>query len=529
MSALREIARALSAAWDLDTTLDLIVHRTTTLMAVDSCSIYLLDPGGALLRLRATTGLARRALGRATLTMGEGMTGYAVAHNRPVFAADARSDPLFKPVAEADEGSFTSLLAIPLVIDQQPIGALNVQTLELRRFDEDELALLLLVGDLAAGALAKARLYDRQKQQIDELRALAMTSEAVTSPQYLDDILDIVTALAAETMQAAVCSIFLVNENGTHLDLRSAERKTRPYRHRPPLPVDQGLIGRVFQSGQSLTVTDVRTHDGYLSADLARDEGLVSLLAVPLSVRERVIGVLACYTDQQRTFSPEQQAWFLTLANQTALGIENTRLVTNAAVVREMHHRIKNNLQTIAMLMQLQLADAAQLTARQVLHDNIHRVHAIAAVHEVLSERGFHLVDVRDVVTRIAQMTALSMTLPDVDLDIQVFGEALFLPSRVTTLLALAINELVQNALEHGFRGRTSGTVRISIGLTPEEVAILVSDNGRGLPEPLQRGLGLELVENLIQGDLNGRIRFHRLHTGTEVSLRVPRAIAEKT
>ena len=78
------------------------------------------------------------------------------------------------------------------------------------------------------------------------------------------------------------------------------------------------------------------------------------LLAVPLVVREKAIGVLSCYTNRPRTFSESDIVLFSTLANQTALAIENARLVTNAAVVREMHHRIKNNLQTVAMLLRMQ-------------------------------------------------------------------------------------------------------------------------------------------------------------------------------
>ncbi len=106
LAALREIAQALSTAWDLDTTLDLIARKTTEVMHVDSCTIYLLDPDGQSLRLRATTGLARRALGRVTLRVGEGMTGYAVAHNRPVHASNAQDDPHFKRLRGTDEMAF---------------------------------------------------------------------------------------------------------------------------------------------------------------------------------------------------------------------------------------------------------------------------------------------------------------------------------------------------------------------------------------------------------------------------------------
>jgi two-component sensor histidine kinase len=347
-------------------------------MHVDSCTIYLLDPDGETLRLRASTGLARRAIGRAILRVGEGMTGYAVEINQPVHAQDAPNHPRFKRVDEAEEADFQSLLAISMQIEDQPMGAMNVQTIEPHHFTADEIEILALIGDLAAGALVKARLYDRQKQQIEEMEALA---------------------------------------------------------------------------------------------------------------------------------------------------IENARLVTNTAVIREMHHRIKNNLQTVAMLMQMQIPDAEELDTRHVLETNVHRIHSIAAVHEVLSEQGFRLVDVKDVLERITQMTAETMTVPGQSIVLDVYGENLTLPSRAATSLALVVNELVQNALEHAFDGRERGKVQISLGRSPEDLIVLVRDDGAGFPERHAPGLGLEIVETLVTEDLHGRIKFYRLPEGTEVSIRMPRTI----
>jgi two-component system, sensor histidine kinase PdtaS len=527
LAALREIARALSAAWDLDTSLDLIARKTTEVMHVDSCTIYLLDPDGVTLRLRATTGLAHRALGRATLKVGEGMTGYAVERNRPVFAADAQHDPHFKWVDEAEEKAFRSLLAVPLVVESRAIGALNVQTVTPHDYTGEEVEILSLIGDLAAGALVKAQLYDRQASQIEELRALARVSEALSSPQYLDDILDMVTTMAAQTMAAAVCALFLLNESGDRLELRSVRRTTSPYRRREPLRLGEGAVGQVALTGQPIYIQDVRVDERYLNREMARTEGLVSFLAVPLTVRERVIGVLSCYTAEPYDFSEEQRALFATLAGQTALAIENTRLVTNAAVIREMHHRIKNNLQTVAMLMRLQMGEAEQLDARAVLETGMQRIRSIAAVHEVLSEQGFRLVDVRDVLQRISRMTAESMAAPGQQLAITVEGEALLLPARAATALALVVNELTQNALDHAFAGQAAGEVLISLGRSPEELVIVVRDNGAGLPENPLRGVGLEIVETLVRDDLQGRLRFNRLPTGTEVTLRIPRSVEQ--
>ena len=512
LAALREIARALSSAWDLDTTLDLITRKTTEIMGADSCAIYLLDADDTTLRLRASTGLARRALGLATLQVGEGMTGYAVAQNRPVYAADAQHDPHFKWVDDTEERRFRSLLAVPLVLNDRPIGALNVQTAAPRDYSAEEIDLLALVGDLAAGALVKARLYDRQRRQLDELRTLAEVSEAITSPQYLDQILEVVTELAARMVGATGCAIYLLEHPEENGDATAPPVFANPTG--APLP-DVTALATVAQTGQPLVVSQLP------------DAGGAALLAVPLAVQERVIGVLACLAPPGHAFSDGQQTLLTTLANQTALAIENARLVTSAAVVREMHHRIKNNLQTVAMLMQLQLPDADRLETRAVLLINIHRIRSIAAVHEVLSEQGFRLVNVRAVLERIAQMTMTGMARPHQAVGISVHGDNLLLPSRAATALAVVVNELVQNSLEHAFVGRDAGHIDIVLARAPDALLVVVRDDGVGLPDELPRSLGLEIAETLVADDLQGELQFVRRPIGAEARIRLPRAGSE--
>lgn len=509
LSALRDIARALSGAWALDSTLDLIAEKTTAVTQVDSCSIYLLDSDSDLLRLQASTGLARQSFGHAVLRVGEGLTGYALQANCPIAAADAQNHPRFKTLDETMEAAYTSLLAIPLLIEERPIGAMNVQTIREHDFTADEIELVALIGDLAAGALAKAQLYDKQRRQIDELQALADVSELVTSPQYLDDILDVVTAMAARAMQTAVCLIFLLNEDSTHLELHSAKRND-PNHPLYMLPVNDGDMTAAVSSS-SVAIA------GWMAKNR-----LQTVMAVPLSVRDKVIGVLACYGEGKRPFSPEQHGLLTTLANQTALAIENGRLVTNAAVVREMHHRIKNNLQTVAMLMQMQLTDADPLNARDVLQTNIHRIRSIASVHEVLSERGFRLVDVKDVIQRISQAMATTMVQPKKSIQIRITGEPLQLPSKEATALTLVINELLQNSLEHAFTGRQAGMVEVLFSQSANAITVVVRDDGVGIADDYIPNLGLEIAETLVEDDLNGRLSFHHLDPGTEICIHLP-------
>src|SRR5574337_942248 len=128
ISALRAISQAIGAALDLDSTLQLITKTASTVMGMDSCSIYLLDPAEEFLVLKASTGLAEDAVGRARLRVGEGLTGWAIREGQPVASSDAASDPRFVYLPETREYHFQSLAAVPLVSGGRVIGAINVQT-----------------------------------------------------------------------------------------------------------------------------------------------------------------------------------------------------------------------------------------------------------------------------------------------------------------------------------------------------------------------------------------------------------------
>jgi two-component sensor histidine kinase len=134
----------------------------------------------------------------------------------------------------------------------------------------------------------------------------------------------------------------------------------------------------------------------------------------------------------------------------------------------------------------------------------VNRILSIAAVHEVLSQRGFRQVDLRDVLERVTRAVAHNMQRPDLDVEVTVEGDEVALPSQEATSLALAVNELVQNALEHAFVGRGQGRVEVTLRRTPGELAIEVRDDGVGLSAGSARSLGLEIVETLVLEDLNG-------------------------
>jgi signal transduction protein with GAF and PtsI domain len=527
-AALRDISQAIAAALDLDTTLHLITRKTAEVMRMDSCSIYLLDAAGEALVLRATTGLAPESVGRARLRYGEGMTGYAAQRGVAVYSSDAASDPRFVYVPGTREYAFRSLLAVPLRVAGRVLGAMNVQTAAVHTYTADEIELLTLIADLAAGAIEKATLYDHMRRQIMELSTLAEASKTITSPLYLEEMLRLIVEMATSMLGARLCSLMLLDEQTGELVLTAAHRAGERYQARPALRAGEGIVGLVAQTGQPVAVFDVLEDPRFLHKEMAREEGLRALLAVPLVVRERVIGVFNCYKDRPHQFAPQEISLFSTLANQTALAIENSSLVVRSAVVREMHHRVKNNLQTIAMLLRLQLRDGREVSGREVLTETINRILSIAAVHEILSLEGFRLINVRELLERVARTVGQTMAHPAREVSVAIEGNDLYMPSQQATSVALAVTELVQNTLEHAFADRPRGAVRIGLAQTDREWIIEVADDGVGLPagvDPLAtETLGLKIVRALATEDLGGRFEVATGDGGgTRAVLAIPR------
>ena len=523
LRAVGQISAALAAAWKLDDTLEAITRITSQVMGVDSCSIYLQDEANQRLVLKATTGLARESIGRASLGSGEGLTGWAITHGQPVAASDAVHDPRFKLLPETHEENLSSLMAVPLSVQGRVIGAMNVQTAQAHNFTEDEVELLLLIANLAAGALEKASLYDRMQQQIQELSTLAEVSRAVISPLYLDEMLGVVTEMAARVMGAKATTLRLLDEATGQLALRATHNIGDAKELFATIELGQSISGRVAARGEAIIVPIVQSDERYLNRVLAEREGWVSLLSVPLVVRDKIMGVFSCYTGSYHEFTPKEVELFQTLANQTALAIENARLVVNTAVVSEMHHRVKNNLQTIALLLRLQMSEARNLRAEDVLAETVNRILSIAAVHETLSEHGLRVVDVKDVLERVTRSIGETMLSDGQGIVIRVQGDRLILPSREATSLSLATSELVQNAVEHAFTDSGEGEILVQLQVEAGENRVIVQDNGVGSARPqATRGLGLQIVETLVNDDLKGHFELERSPGGTRAIIRFP-------
>jgi len=166
------------------------------------------------------------------------------------------------------------------------------------------------------------------------LEALSKVSSAISSDLYLDDILRLIVTVTAGVMNSKICSLMLLNEKN-ELEIKATQSINPEYIRKPNLKIGEGIAGKVTIENRPIVVFDVQSEKEYIHKDLARKEGLASMLSVPLAVRGKVIGVLNTYTSTPHKFSEEEIEILQTVASQAAVTIENTHLMVKTRVIEE--------------------------------------------------------------------------------------------------------------------------------------------------------------------------------------------------
>jgi two-component sensor histidine kinase len=204
--------------------------------------------------------------------------------------------------------------------------------------------------------------------------------------------------------------------------------------------------------------------------------------------------------------------------------------VTLDATIREIHHRVKNNLQTVAALLRLQARRSTAPEVRTALEESVRRVSSIALVHETLSQALDDAVAFDEIADKVMAMVG-DVASPDRAVATRRTGSAGLLPAAVATPLALVLAELLQNAAEHAFAGPRGGTIDVRLDRRPTGLRVEVVDDGGGLPEGFaldgSKRLGLQIVRTLVVGELGGAIEMATNGAGgTSVVLDVPLSVA---
>jgi two-component sensor histidine kinase/putative methionine-R-sulfoxide reductase with GAF domain len=457
---LTETIEAVNSTLDLEEVLSQVATKVADALQADACFVYLYDERTGELVLRATHGSnVAEMTQRPRMRPGEGITGSAAAARAPVaISRAAHLDPRFKNFPNLPEDEYESILAVPILARGERLeGALNVRTREPRRFTDDEIELLLAIAAQVAQSIEHAKLYTEAQRRVHELEALARISEAVSDSLYLEESLE---AIVKTTMDA------------------------------------------LSATGAALVLEDGK---------IAWPEGRADAHAIrhPLRWRGREIGELVA--DRASPFTQHDRELLASIAQQAAVALEHGRAVMRGVLAQEIHHRVKNNLQTVASLLRLQARASGPIDPRKALEDSVNRILAIAAVHELLTERRDDDVDLADLLGRLRGMLVQGVAggrAVDESL------EPVLLAGHRATALALVFSELLGNALEHG-----GGQVRVDLHRDNGGVVLAISDDGRGIDGAALDGTGLSIVRALVRDELRGTFEL-TADAGTRAEVR---------
>ena len=170
------------------------------------------------------------------------------------------------------------------------------------------------------------------KANIDTLSKI---SNAITSDLYLEDMLKLIVTLTANVMHAKICALWLLDPKTKELRIRATQAMSSEYLEERSIKLGEGIVGLVAKEKKAMTILNVVNDKRYKEKDLAKQEGLVSMLSVPMIIKKRVIGVINCYTTSEYNFSKSDIEHLSLVANQAAVAIENTELMVKTKVIQE--------------------------------------------------------------------------------------------------------------------------------------------------------------------------------------------------
>ena len=333
---LHEVAKDISSNLELRELLNRIVAMIMNFVTADSCLIYLYDRQNDELILTASSKAKEKSIGRVKLKIGEGVTGWAAKEKRPVvLPKEAYKDQRFKTFTSLEEDKYQAFMSIPILSKDEVIGVMNVRNVEAHNYPEHQVNLLFTVSRYLGSAIHNAIIYEEVTRKAKQLDLLSEVSRTIVSDHYLKEILQLIVAMTAKVMDSQICSIMLLDEKRNELFIAATQSLSQEYLSKPNLKVGQSVSGKVVLEKRPTTVLDVTKEPGYMYPEVARQEGIVSLLSVPMMVKDRAIGIINSYTKSEHRFKQEEISILQTVANQAAVAIENTHLSEEILTAKE--------------------------------------------------------------------------------------------------------------------------------------------------------------------------------------------------
>lgn len=559
LDLLYQVDRIIHSTLEPQEALQLILEQAVRVMRASSGSVVLINPTSGLLEIHASMGLPPKA-SDVKLRLGEGITGWVARKGQPIRSGDVSQDARYVQLRQ----NVHSELAVPLVVNGEVRGVLNVDSDRKDAFSAGDQELLEALSLSAAKVIHNTWLYEQLRLKARLFETLARVGQTINSALNLDDALQLITREACIMMNAKMCSLMLLEESREWLELRASYGAGQAYVQRPKLSVAESLVGVVVRRRKPLQVENVQTSSRYQSTELARREGLVALLSVPLLFAGQSIGVLSVYTDRAYKFSDEEIRILSALAELSAIAIEKARLYERVVDVEEqlrqneklsalgllaaeVAHEIRNPLTVMKMLyhsldLKFPKADPRAKDA-QILGEKIEHLNKI--VEQILAfarttEPKFAPVSLNELVEELGLLVRHKLRNQNIQFTHKLDANLPLVMADATQLEQAFLN-LILNAAEAMPSGGkltvTSQAVTVDNSVKSTHVVVEFKDTGEGMTEEQRKrafssvlsttkakgtGLGLAIVGRVVETH-RGEIQIKsRVGHGTSISVLLP-------
>ena len=555
---LYQVSKVIHSTLDQQEALDLIVREAVGLVNATSGSVVLINPIDWFLEIQAAHGLSAGA--KLKLRVGEGITGWVAQQGKSAIVPDVSADKRYVPVHEHTR----SELAVPLEINGVVSGVVNVDSDKPSAFDDNDLALLTELASQAALVIHNAFLYEKSLIRANLFESLITVGQAITSAVDLDEALAAITREAASLMNAKTCALQLLDESSSHLTLVASHGAGEAYLNKPRVDIAESFLGSVVNLKKPLQIENVQTSNAYQQQDIAREEGLVAMLSIPLEFGGNAIGTLNVYKEETYAFSNDEIHIAKALAELSALAIEKARLleriVESEELLRqneklsalgllagEVAHEIRNPLTVLKMLyhsLGLEFPeDDPRAEDVRIMGEKMDHLNTI--VEQILTfarnaEPSLKPTDINKLIDDLRILVRRKMAQQNVELEIQLEDNLPTVKADGPQLSQVFLN-LTLNALEAMPNGGSltieSRTIQLNKGVAvPTHVRIEFRDTGCGMDaesreraftsllntsKPDGAGLGLAIVGRIIESH-GGRIKIKPSDSGTTFSILLP-------
>lgn len=552
LELLYQVSNVIHSTLEPEQALKLILREAIRLTGASSGSVVLINPTNGFLEIQAAEGLPDGAASL-KLRVGEGITGWVARSGQAARVGDVAADRRYVMV----HPGVKSELAVPLEVQGEVRGVVNVDSDRKEAFSAEDEELLQALALQAARVIHNTWLYEQLRLKAQLFESLVSVGQVINSTLNVDDALKVITHEAAQLLSAKMASLLLLDDTRQWLDLRASFGAGQAYIEKPRLNVEESLVGIVVRRKKPLAVENVQISSRYQHIELARNEGLVSLLSVPLVYSGRAIGALNIYTGEPHSFSNEEMRIALALAELSALAIEKARLYERVVdmeehlrqserlsalglLAAEVAHEIRNPLTVMKMLYHsLNLnfeANDPRARDAAIIGEKMDLLNRI--VEQILdfarsTEPKFSPVNINELIDKLALLTRHKLQNQSITLERRLDPDLPLVMADGTHLEQAFLNVTLNavEAMPHG------GQLTIVTERDRDHVRIEFADTGHGMSEEQQQrafasllktskqtgtGLGLAIVARVVEAH-RGTVRIESQQgRGTTVHIRLP-------